>query len=432
MIQNDVVIFSDVAYLPKSAASVKLNLQPTSPVQSPVLNSVGSEIAAWGAGNLRPQELKKQLKELPQAKEIISWQARTLYSGGLIYGKTSFVDGVEKFTPTKDPKVEEFFKKVNITRYLIEACLDYYWYGNPVDELIVDRDTQQIIALASQDSSFFRAQLQNKQTGKIENGYLSANWDFNNRTGNVSPIKLIDPYWDRILQVKSSKDRRFLYHRALPSPGEIYYGELPWHSLVESGWLEVAKAIPAFKKALFKNQISIKYHIEIADWYWQWKYSQEWEKFTPQEKRDKIKFELELIESTLTGTDNAGKSVKSLLRTSADGKFESAVKITPLDDKIKSGVYIEDSQEAFSNILFSFGVDPTLVGNAPGKNMGGGSGSDKRVAYNIYMLGTKAEADLILEPLHFVRDFNNWDPEIQFMFKNYYIATLDQGKEVTK
>jgi hypothetical protein len=339
-------------------------------------------------------------------------------------------NGKEVFRRERNPEIEAFFNQINITRYLLEACVDFYWFGNPMDEIILDAN-RNIIGLASQDSSFCRLGLQNPKTGLIDTAYLNANWDQGLYQGELNPIAVLDPYFNRVEQLRNGKKLNYIYPRSFPTPGSVYYGELPWHNLVESGWLDVAAAIPSFKKALFKNQISIKYHIEIADFYWTWKYEGQWEKFTHEEKRQAIKTELDLIDTTLTGSDNAAKSVKSLLKSMPDGQAVSAIKITPLDDKIKSGVYIEDSQEAFSNILFSYGVDPTLVGNAPGKNMGGGSGSDKRVAYNIYLLSTKADADIILEPLHFVRDYNGWGSDLVFMFKNYYVATLEGGKEVS-
>lgn len=430
---NDKLIFGDVAYSKKSAATFKLNAPNSTNAVKREYEKEQNIIASWGGDNLRPQNVFNSLAKLPQAKQIISWQAKTLYSGGLVYGTIDIDDkGNEVFTRKKDKTIDEFFKQVNINRYLLEACIDYYWFGNPVDEILVDKTNRSIIGLASQDSSFFRLGLQDKQTGKITTGYLSANWADYEPITKLKPFNMIDAYGDRFKQVKEGNSDRYLYHRSLPTPGSVFYGELPWHNLIESGWLEVAQAIPAFKKALFKNQITIKYHIEIANWYWEWKYENEWAKFTPNEKRAKIKEELDLIESSLSGADNTGKSVKSLMRENANGGFDSAVKITAIDDKIKSGIYIEDSQEAFSNILFSYGVDPTLVGNAPGKNMGGGSGSDKRIAYNIYILSTKADQDLILEPLNFIRDYNGWDENIVFMFKNYYIATLEEGKEVSK
>ncbi len=79
----------------------------------------------------------------------------------------------------------------------------------------------------------------------------------------------------------------------------------------------------------------------------------------------------------------------------------------------------------------ALGLDPTLIGTAPGKGMGAGSGSDKRVALNIYTSMVLAHADIVLEPFHFIRDYNEWNPLIEFKMRKMLINTLDSGKQTT-
>jgi hypothetical protein len=137
--ENDITIFGDVAYSRKSESSFKLNaVAPTNSIRKDP-DTTSSKVASWGGDNLRPQNLFAALGKLPQAKQIIKWQANTLYSGGIVYGEMSLdANGREKFTRQWIPEIENFFKKVNISRYLLESCVDYYWFGNPFDELIID------------------------------------------------------------------------------------------------------------------------------------------------------------------------------------------------------------------------------------------------------------------------------------------------------
>ena len=93
---------------------------------------------------------------------------------------------------------------------------------------------------------------------------------------------------------------------------------------------------------------------------------------------------------------------------------------------MKDGMYLEDSGEATAHIYTALGIDATLVNTPTKGGMGAGSGSDKREAFNIYMALRKSDQDLILEPLNLIRDFNGWDPNTVFWFKNYYVATLNQ------
>jgi hypothetical protein len=199
----------------------------------------------------------------------------------------------------------------------------------------------------------------------------------------------------------------------------------------KSGWLDVAQAIPEFKKQLFINQLSIKYIIEADIRYWDWKYP-DWSEKKEGERKQLIAEELDAFEKTMAGTSGAGKSVMSVTMPDPNGGPPISVfKVTPIDDKIKSGLYVEDSQEASSHIYTALQVDPTLSGISPGKGMGAGSGSDKRVAANLFVNTHSFHQDLILEVLNLVRDYNGWDSELEFRFLNPEINTLDKPGEST-
>ena len=92
-------------------------------------------------------------------------------------------------------------------------------------------------------------------------------------------------------------------------------------------------------------------------------------------------------------------------------------KIEAIDNKIKDGIYIEDSNEASSHLLYALSMDPTIIGSQPGSKLGSGSGSDKQVAFNIYIDTVKAHQDLILEPFRWIAEYNGWEP-YTFKFKN--------------
>jgi len=76
-------------------------------------------------------------------------------------------------------------------------------------------------------------------------------------------------------------------------------------------------------------------------------------------------------------------------------------------------------------------LDPTLVGDSPGKNMGSGSGSDKRVAFNAKVALLNPHRELLLEPLYFIAEYNGWKakyPRLEFKFIEVELETLDKGK----
>jgi hypothetical protein len=91
--------------------------------------------------------------------------------------------------------------------------------------------------------------------------------------------------------------------------------------------------------------------------------------------------------------------------------------IKAIDDKMKDGMHIADSNEASSHLLYSLGMDPALIGQQPGTKMAGGAGSDKRVAFNIYIDTVKAHQDLVLEPFPWIDEYNKWEG-YSYRFKN--------------
>ena len=52
-----------------------------------------------------------------------------------------------------------------------------------------------------------------------------------------------------------------------------------------------------------------------------------------------------------------------------------------------------------------------------------------RVAFNAFIATHYYLQQLIIEPLNLVRDYNGWDPDIEFRFLNPQINTLDQAAE---
>ena len=95
--------------------------------------------------------------------------------------------------------------------------------------------------------------------------------------------------------------------------------------------------------------------------------------------------------------------------------FVTGWKIEVIDNKLNNTAYLPDSQAANSEILFAIGVDPCLIGAGnPGEAIGAGSGSDKREAYWMLNADMGTDRSVSLAPLYFIRDFNKWDPAIQF------------------
>lgn len=427
---------ASIAVLPHAKAVVSIIPNKENP--KPIQKIIGiGDIAPWGDLNTFPQLAYDDAYKSTIIPPVLEWKAQALYSGGLVYGtvKIDSNTGEERLTPLSDDYINEWLDLVNITRYLIKSCNDFYWFYNPFPVLILSKDRNTIANISAQEAMYSRWGKQNPANGNaIEKLYINANWGNGGNQENSYVIPVLDVDYDGVSKLKSRSDS-FIYSYPIsyPTPGRTYYQVAAWETLRKSGWLDVAISIPEFKKYLMKNQITLKYHIEVSMAWWTWKYP-DFESYTAVKRREVMQDELDKFNDIVTGNTNAGRSIMSVFQQDPHTMKEYAGwRINTINETIKDGAYIEDSQEASSHHYSALGVDPTLLGNAPGKGMGAGSGSDKRVAFNIYVNGLKTHQDLILEPLRFISKFNGWTkkyPGLTFWFRNYWISTLDSGAQV--
>ncbi|MDJ0367289.1 hypothetical protein QMK33_19245 [Hymenobacter sp. H14-R3] len=406
--------------------------QPSSPVDKTTASGV---LAPWGPGNDFPQVIMAEIGKSTILGPVLDWKTRAVYGKGIIYGKVTGYkpDGSEIFQRQKDPLVEAFFKASKMHRYGKEGIQGLMYFANSFPELVISNDRSLITSLCIQDAAFCRYSAQQAGQAVPQWVYISANWPAAQPGDSYTyQVPVLDPYHDPVEALRN--DRRgfkYIYPLSLPSPGQALYQLAAWNPIRKSGWLDVAQAIPEFKKQLFINQLSIKYLIEVDIRYWEWKYPS-WKEKKEGERKSIIAEELDAFERTMSGTAGAGKSIMTVTMPDPQnpGGTIKVFTVTAIDDKIKSGLYVEDSQEASSHIYTSLQVDPTLSGISPGKGMGAGSGSDKRVAFNAFIATHSFHQDLILEVLYFIRDYNGWDPDLEFRFLNPQINTADAPTEV--
>jgi hypothetical protein len=423
---------NSVAYLSGIKAAVKLP-KSTKPIVAAGVGSLG-DISPWGADNLFPQNVIEGYRQSTIVPKTLEKQSQILLSSGIVYGKVTGFDknGKEEMEYAVDPEVELWMKRTNIKRYLRESSLSFHWFYNLFPELIKSADGKQIVSIVNQRPEYCRYGKQNQSTGLLDKCYISADWSSVNIGDRklVTPVDVIDTTYDPYYQVKENAAYKMIYPVSYPSPGCTFYQLAPHDTMRSSGWLDVQLSIPQFKKALFKNQITVKYLIEVSTWWWNWQYPG-FDSKNAEEKKTIMDNELTNFEAFLTGSENAGKSIMTTYQSDPQySKVYDGWKITAIDNKLKDGIYIEDSQEAASHLLYALGFDPTLIGPLPGRNgMGAGSGSDKRVAFNIYLSMVEPYRDVILEPLQFAFDYNWPDRNYKIKFMNSMITTLDQGTE---
>jgi len=413
------------------AASTGVIMTPAGPapkVSVPEVIGGSDKFVPWGDDNLQPQNRVKKAEKSTIIGPAIDKLVRFAYAAGIQAGKIDIVNNEEVFVPVRDQNFLDFKRKSNLNRYCLESFSDLFWFGNSFPNLIITKDRSKTIQLFVEQACYCRWGKPNEKTGLVETCYISANWD----KGNVdleTTVKatVVDPYFDPVTQIKEGTDYRYIIPVDFPAPNYHHYQMPSWNGAITSGWLDFTYQIPEFKKAMMANQISLKYHVEVEDKYWPIAFDN-WSKMSELEKEAAKSEWLVAFTDNLSDTKNANKSLLTEFTITRDGKEQSVIKITPIDDKIKSGVYVEDSQEASAHVINSLGLDPTLFPFSSGKGMSAGSGSDKNSAYNLLMVSLKPYHDLVLEPLYVIRDYNGWDPELEFRFAHTFMAESKSGK----
>lgn len=405
------------------------------PPVSPKLKneSSGEKVATWGEDNDFPQQIILTAEKSTEIPSLLNWQARVLQGKEVVAMERYYDENTQKWKlrAVNDDEIDSFLNDSTFKRYMYEAATDFYWFANVFPELIKSTDGQKIAYLGTQDASFCRYSKMNTK-GKVEYCYVNANWpDAKVEDPETVKLHVIDPYdFNRIEHVRNSKETTFVYPISYPSPGKIYYQLSKWNGYITSGWAEISRMVASGKLYMMKRIMSAKYVLNIPLSYWPNAYK-DWMKLTQAEQLEiKVK-KVREINDQITGVENTGKTILS--ESGFDittGKEIQGFKIEPIQSAIKEGEHLEDSREASEHLMRAMGTDPTLVGDGPGKKMGSGSGSDKRVAFNIYVAILQPDRNLLLEPLDFIAEYNGWKkkyPRLTFRFVEVELDTLDSG-----
>ena len=452
---NEIIISNNVAYLKGANAAVTFTNKIffEEPVESILLPSKSKKqrgVAPWGADNDLPDRIVTIVGKNPIGSRCLVFRIDVAYGNGPKFGHN--VDG--EFTEYSDKEIassvelqeiEAFFNDNDIEGMYSELITDIEWFYNGFDELILDRNDpakRKIISLAAKEAYFSRWESADPKTGLVENHFYSTKWAEGPQENEyeVTPVlwtknpgKELEIKIGRTKNLKGEKKDdgkyRYILPVRMPSPGRKYYPKPYYYSIIESGWMDFANAIPTFKKALMQNSITIAYHIEIHEDYFKKVFKKEG--ITDKKKMDaRVKKEYDELNKFLKGADNAGKAMITYFKTTPDGKeIIPDIKITVVDKKM-DGKFIEDSQEASSMTFIAFGVHPQQLGPIPGQTVSNLSGTDKRELYTINQALQARLKSRLLRALYLVKQINKWPEELKFAIPSIIINTTDKKDQI--
>lgn len=387
------------------------------------------EWAPWGASDNLPTELREKAQKGDIAPAAFRKWNELIYGTGLFYWKAG--EGQDMaVTPHYDLKIEDWLDDNGIRELFLPAQIaDFGIYWCAFSEFALNNRRDYINNLYRKTAEFCRL-LPVNDTEKVSHVVYSPKFPHIVQS-ELKKIPLLDRFgWRK--QLAKSKSKKYAIFSFFPTPGMVYY-PTPSHIglFKKDGWIDYTNATPLMLTKMRSNQMKVVYHIQISLNYFEEIYQgngeneEAWIEMSDTRKRQLIGEKAKEIEDTLTGSNNWGKSIKSLLQTDVDGNEIEHVKITVLDHKLKSDEWIPGNENASGTIAQAIGIDPTTIGMQK-SGLASGSGSDKRVAFNTASQSNTIYQNIILWQLNFVSRFNKWG--VRFGFRHHYNVSTDFAK----
>lgn len=365
-------------------------------------------------------------------------------------------DGKEDLEYVNDSEISDWQEYNDSFSFSMNSMFDKSSYGWNVCQLLLSRDRKMINRIFRTD--VVQARLEKRDNiGYINNLYLSADWETNNNVNSdqVKKIPVLEENREAIELLERTSGYEFAMINRQLRNGRTYYPMPLWYSAKQ--WVDHTKRIPRLKNAIIDNQITIKYVVRISSQYWRRIHAQ-WDAYTVEKRQEVIDKKLDEIDTYLSGVDNQYKSLFCMSYIDPVTKQEVAdIQIDVIDDKVKDGKLILDSQAGNSEILFAIQVNPALVGAGQpgGAYSNNAGGSNIREAYLTQLMMMEWERRDNAKVFNVVKKYNGWDkrlevertivgggpapqpnqvtekkitPRLVFRYPSNLLTTLDTGK----
>ncbi len=426
--------FNSVEDIPDLNASVAFTSSSTEVFKeqvdtTPFTIAEGYQYMPWGADN----EMPFKILDLIESDETLStcqlFNAEVCYGSGLVYDTKAAKD------ITRD-EVEEFMMDNDISSYFLGVCQDLKYFAFAVSIIILSEDATRIVRIYRKEACYCRFAPADKN-GRIPY-LLYGNWRKSiSSKDNVEKIEMLDihsPWSDlqermQVAKGKKAKSstRKFAVVSRIPTPDSTYYPIPYYGALFKGNWYNIKKLIGLAKEAKLKNSAPIKYHIEIANRFWDGIFKAEG--ITDRKKQmERVVEEKEKIINFLTGMENSGKVLFSTFYISPNGEEQHDVVIEKVETEKEGGDWSTDIIEAVNMVCFTMRVHSNLVGSVPGKSQSNNSGSDKRELYTIAQALQKPYHDLLFTVHNIIIRYNGWTgvkPDCPFIM----LSTLDENRD---
>ncbi|MDD1538637.1 hypothetical protein [Riemerella anatipestifer] len=436
-INNDIYVVGGVN-LPSAAIKFtgkdKNTPKHSSPKQKPS-SSDSEDWCKWGDNNDYPRELMQKVSKVGAAVGGLEVLTSAHYGIGIRIFELFETDGDANFKekiPSSIPEIYDFFDRTNFDLMLSDIIYDYEALGIAFPEFLLSPNGEEVISVMRHQASYCR--FEKPKNGAIQNVIINTSWgetEFDSRDNIKVPCFSQNLSIEEIKRYCKEKGiRKFIVPIINSLIIEKVYPSVGWHSSFKSGWMDVVIAVPELKKMMFLNQFNFKYIIHIADDYFIHRYGlDEWTNFSS-ERREQLRIELiNAIDENLKGSKGSGKSIISpYFRDKNTGELIKGIQIDEIKQTQANGEFLPDASAGNSEILFSMGVDPALLGaGVPGGKNLSGSGSDKREAWTILCARLPRKHIRTLYIFRLIQKWNGWNPDLVAKLPNINLTTLDKN-----
>ncbi|MDT8392926.1 MAG: hypothetical protein RQ761_03720 [Bacteroidales bacterium] len=395
----------------------------------------GKKVYPWGEGNTFPSDAELLIRKSTVLNSGLKYKLQAILGQGIFPARVSGYkdDGTEILEIIDDPDVQKLLRSRKIRRYLTLGTRDILKFGNSFPEFIFNEDGSRITGINIINAKHCRWGEMVK--GVIKHLYVYGNWKDGtpSKKGSYKELRVLDIF-DPLADLISLREDKKLAGKSVIFPlrdefsNNDYYPLPDWYSAKEAGWVEISSKVPSFLKKVYENQISWRWHVKIPYAYWDKRFPKT--EFKDVKKRSELmNAEMDMIEQSLTGDENAAKALFTHFEVNHQGKPEEQWIIEPLDNKFKSEHQLIESAVADSNILFSINVNPTIMGaGLPGSGPYAGKtgGSDIRESFLVNVALAWLDRQMILDPIECMLEFNGIE-DVEIRFRNTILTTLDSG-----
>lgn len=391
------------------------------------------EFVCWGPDNRYPDEAVRVIGKTGVLSTAIGFKSRTSFGQGVVPMDVSGYseNGEMQLTPCQDKDIQLYFRSYEFRQYMSNAFRDLFKFGNCFPIFYFNEDGTKIVRLILRNARHCRIS-KDKQWLCVYPNY-DESFPTEKDTEVIRMLDEDDPFLELdLLNIQGKlKGRPVAFPRIRNYfSNNDYYGIPDWDAAWKSGWVDIAHRIPQFLAKSYANAMTLMWHIQIPDDYWE-NHFPENEYPDKNKKKQAIEEAMQEIEDSLCGVENANKALFSEYSVEEYAKVPKEWKIERLKNEIDAKERLSTSAAANSEILFSLMLNPSVLGaGMPGGAYAGnaGSGSDIRESFLVSVITTYIEKQQVLDPVMLMLRFNGHGDDLVLKYKETILTTLNTGQ----